>query len=67
MTHPFRQCLDGDALRVINFLGRGLFEEFRRELHLDHLRAELRGDLGGVGHDINRGFPVFAELVTARI
>ena len=67
MPHPFGQRFDLDVLRVVHFLRRGLLDMLGRQLHLDDVGAKLGGDLSGIGHHVNRRFPVLADLFAARI
>jgi len=39
----------------------GQREIAKRQLHLDEMRAKLRGDLGRVGHDIDRRLALLGQ------
>ena len=38
----------------VSLLGLGLLEVFRGQFHLDHVRAQFRGNVGGVGGHVQR-------------
>src|SRR5207253_1757120 len=58
---------DGDALLIVDLLGRRLLDVRRRQLHLDDVRAQLAGDLRRVGDDVDRGLALLGEPGAARV
>jgi hypothetical protein len=48
-------------------LAASLLELGRRRLDLDHVRAELGGDLSGVGDDVDRRLALLRQAAAARV
>jgi hypothetical protein len=67
--HDVRDALgqraDGDALVVL--LGGALVHQRGGRLHLDDVRAQLGGDLRGVGHHVHGGLGLGGEVGAARV
>ena len=61
MADSLRERLNRNLLGLIHFLSRRLFQMGCRELHLDDVSPELCGDLGPIGHHVDRGFSFFAQ------
>ena len=53
---PIRQRCDRNAFGLVDLARGVLLDVIGRRLYLDHVRAELRGDLRGIGHNVDRGF-----------
>src|SRR5262249_4675338 len=58
---------DRDALLLVDLLRRLLLDVRRRRLHLDDVRAQLAGDLGRVGDDVDRRLTLLRERRAARV
>src|SRR5262249_35132363 len=67
VLHAVGQRRDRDLLALVHLLRRVLLDVVGRRLDLDHVRAELRGDLGRVGADVDRRLAGLAEALAARI
>src|SRR5271157_5373695 len=56
-----------DLLLLIHLLGVGKLDLSGRKLHFDDIRAELSGDLGGIGNHVDCRLSLPGEIAAARI
>ena len=61
MPDAVPQGLDRDLVVLVDLARLRLLDPRRGELDLDDMRAELGGDVRGVGHHVHRGLPVLAQ------
>jgi len=67
VAHALGQRADRDLVLLVDLL-RGLeLDVLGGRLHLDEVRAELRRDLRGVGHDVDRRLALLRDARAARV
>ncbi len=67
VRHALGERGDRHFLRLIHLAGRVLGDVGRRQLDLDDVGPQLRGDVGRIGTDVDRGFVFLLQNGTARI
>src|SRR5215470_4502684 len=67
VPHALGERADRHLRRFVDLLRRRLLEVRRRQLHLDDVRAELRGDVRGVRRHVNGRLALLREARAARV
>src|SRR5439155_27183228 len=67
VPHPIGQRRHGDRVFLVSFPRLLLFDVLGWKLHLEDVGAELGGDVGGVGDDVDAGLARLAYAGPARI
>ena len=62
VANTFRLCLNRHVMFLIRLLRIRQFNMAARQLHLNDMRTHLGGDLGGIGHNINRRLSSLAQV-----